>query len=221
HRVLVLEEVGPSLQEYSQYKHMRPFCDRHMREIARQLVLGLKALHELGYAHLNIQPSSVFFRSGETSKLSQLSSNSQFVPRYLLRSAQLVISGLHHATIVNGHLQSGAYGSGISIYEAPELTMSCLLVELVQDGPLFYHTDDALERLGKIRRVIGEFPSHILAGEPPLEAYTKALLEHNFISDNSDQDDTFRALATVYNERLSGLSMVQVCVWLVAAELED
>ncbi|KAI0074549.1 kinase-like protein [Panus rudis PR-1116 ss-1] len=148
HRVLVLEGVGPSLQEYLLYNHMRPFCDRHVREIARQLVCGLKALHDLGYAHLNIRPSSVFFRDGQQSKLMYMARGIQFAPRYLLRSAELVIGGLHQAIIVNEHLQSAGYNGEISIYEAPELTikapwspavdsfsLGCLLFELVHDGP--------------------------------------------------------------------------------------
>ncbi|KAI3991712.1 hypothetical protein MKX01_038110 [Papaver californicum] len=176
HICIVFEKLGPSLYDFLRKNNYLPFPIDLVRELGRQLLECVAFMHNLHLIHTDLKPENILLVSSEYVKVphykvSSRSPKSGSYFRRLPKSSDIKVIDFGSTAYEN---QDHSYIVSTRHYRAPEVilglgwsypcdiwSIGCILVELCS-GEALFQTNENLEHLAMMERVLGRFPSHVL-----------------------------------------------------------
>ncbi|CAE7317117.1 AFC3 [Symbiodinium natans] len=178
--VMVCELLGDSLYDFLKWNGFRGFWLQDIQNFAKQSLKALKFLHDLSLTHTDLKPENILLQSREVALVSVFP-RSEFQPpsdRYanlpyarpasnaikLIDFGNATYVDMHHSSII----QTRQYRSPEVILQmgwsekADIWSLGCILFELYT-GSVLFDTHHSPEHLGLIDRILGPFPSTMLA----------------------------------------------------------
>ncbi|KAK2959156.1 putative serine/threonine protein kinase [Blattamonas nauphoetae] len=169
---LVFDEYGQSLYDIVRHNRYRGFPLDVIRDVGRQLVAGVKFLHEeLNLIHTDLKLENILFKTTDFKKLKLKSGENYYLPL----NTQIVIIDMGSATFATHHHSSlvctrhyrppeVVLGLGWS-YPVDIWSIGCILYEMYTGTPLFL-THDNIEHLAMMQKALGDF-RELLVKNPP------------------------------------------------------
>ncbi|WIA08010.1 hypothetical protein OEZ85_007480 [Tetradesmus obliquus] len=165
HVCMVFEKLGPSLYDFLRRNEYQPLPLALVQAVARQLLVAVAYMHELGLVHTDLKPENILLAAQDHMKLPAVPPAT--VERRVPRDSTIKVIDFGSATFEDGY-----HSSIISTrhYRAPEVILGlgwsfacdlwscgCILVELAVGDALF-QTHENLEHLAMMQQVLGPIP---------------------------------------------------------------
>jgi serine/threonine protein kinase len=183
---LVFEPLGASLYDHLKANSFRGFWMQDIQAFSRQSMQALMFLHDkLRMTHADLKPENILLESIEAPHTSEFLREVEWLrrngsssskgqppgPYWRPASARIKLIDFGNATYENEHHLSII---NTTQYRGPEVllslgwnqvsdiwSMACILMELYTGEQLFA-TEEELEHLALVERIIGPLPSHML-----------------------------------------------------------
>ncbi|KAJ8609878.1 hypothetical protein CTAYLR_007504 [Chrysophaeum taylorii] len=182
HYCLVFERLGVSLYELLKSNNYRPFREKTVARMSRQLLEALAFLHDMRLVHTDLKLENVLLRDPEVVAIPDprdRDAEPLKVPRY----DNIVVIDFGGATY-NDERKSSIINT--RQYRAPEVILNvgwsmpsdlwsagCIVAEL-RRGDLLFATHSNTEHIGLIEKCVGPFPRHMLDRSRYFEKYFDA-----------------------------------------------
>lgn len=153
-------------------KPLLAFPASHVQSFARQMLLSVCFLHDLGLVHTDLKPENILLKDASYKLGEHVDMDNRQIQRRYLKDTQISLIDFGSA-IFNDEYHHGVVST--RHYRAPEIllgtgwsfpcdiwSIACILVELCIGDALF-HTHDNLEHLALMERILGKnIDGHLL-----------------------------------------------------------
>ncbi|KAJ7178770.1 kinase-like domain-containing protein [Mycena crocata] len=173
HFFMVFDVYGDNLATVLTNTRLSSMPVYQAKEISRQLIQGVRYLHENGIIHSNLNPTNIVFLSNATATQTFYGMDNAFHSRTILKSTEIRIvdfGSVHDDSITC----TGTVG--LSGYRAPEVIMDwswtktidhfaigCIIAEMVSSVPLLPRSHGSLtEDIAVLDRLLGPFSKEMV-----------------------------------------------------------
>lgn len=172
HMCIVTDLLSMSVYDFLRSNHFLAFPASHVQSFARQMLLSVCFLHDLGLVHTDLKPENILLKDASYKLGEHVDMDNRQIQRRYLKDTQISLIDFGSA-IFNDEYHHGVVST--RHYRAPEIllgtgwsfpcdiwSIACILVELCIGDALF-HTHDNLEHLALMERILGKnIDGHLL-----------------------------------------------------------
>lgn len=172
HMCIVTDLLAMSVYDFLRSNHFLAFPASHVQSFARQMLLSVCFLHDLGLVHTDLKPENILLKDASYNTGESVDIDDRQIQRRYLKDTQINLIDFgsaifndeyHHGVVSTRHYRAPEILLGIGwSFPCDIWSIACILVELCIGDALF-HTHDNLEHLALMEQILNKrIDNHLL-----------------------------------------------------------